>query len=162
MAKSLDQQKDDFSNWCDLWDQACQKGIFPEQPKLDPLPESEYDYADPSEDYYNNIDRMADEEGILHESSDDSPNPIMPDTKGKDSKKQTPWVDQSSIEEVADLKRQLYEIECQLIAKEAGGKKWNPKPVMAENKALSKKITTIKEKIDRLSDKLGLGLKESK
>ena len=161
MAKSKD-HREEFSDWVDLWDQACQQNLFPEQPKLNPLPESDYEYDDPTEDYYNNIDRMADEDGILHESSDDTPNPIMPDSRGRDTKTRTPWVDETTIEAVADLKRQLYEIECQLIAKEAGGKKWNQKPVMAENKTLSKKISTIKEKIDRLSDKLGLGLKESK
>lgn len=161
MAKSLHEHKDEFSDWCDLWDQACEKGIFPERPKLDPLPEADFDYGDPSEDYYNNIDRMADEDGLLSESNKDGPNPVMPDSKSKDqSGIATPWVDELTIEAVADLKRQLYDIECKLLAKEAGGSKWQQKPVVMEDKALMKQINSIKGKIDKMSN--NLGLKESR
>lgn len=158
MSKSLEQHKDEFSDWCDLWDQACEKGIFPEQPKLDPLPE----FDNLSDDYYNNIDRMADEDdGFFSESKE--PNSIMPDSRGKDScVHDAPWVDEPTIEAVADLKRQLYEIECELIAKDAGGSKWQHKAktfTVGEQK-LVKKLTSIQEKIDKLSD--NLGLKEAK
>lgn len=153
--------KEDFQNWCDLWDQACEKNIFPETPKLDPLPDEYED--DPAGDYYHNIDRQASEDDILYEADEsrdsDSANPIYPDTVGKDScVHKTPWVDEEAIEEIADLKKKLYDIECKLNAKDAGGSKWSEKPVKVNDGAIWKQIDTLKERIDKLSN--GLGLKE--
>ena len=159
MAKDFKDQKDDFDAWCDLWDQACKKNIFPESPKLQPRIESDDD--DVVGDYYGNIDRQASEEGMLHEgSSSDSANPIFPDSVGKDSNfdRLTTWVDEKPIEAVADLKRKLCDIECKLNAKDAGGTKWNNehnKAYETNDKAIWKQISTLKEKIDQLSNNLG-------
>ena len=152
MTKSLD-YRDELEQWMDLWNQAEKNDLIPKESKLTPQA------ADLSDYYYDNLDRMAEEEGMLQES-EDVVNPIMTGSKGKDSDPEVPWIDNDSIEEVAELKRQLYEIECQLITKEAGGKKWNEKPILAKNEAISDKIESIKKKIDKLSDKLGLGEKD--
>ena len=156
MAKK--DHKEDLMDWQDLWDAACQKGIFPEAPKLDPLPA---DYDDAAGDYYNNIDREAAEAGLLREETgeNDSANPVFPDSVGKDScVHKTPWVDEDAVEAVAELKRKLYDVECKLNAKDAGGSKWHEKPVEVEDKALWKQIESMREKIDKLSN--GLGLKD--
>lgn len=158
MAKK--DHKEDFLGYLDLWDQACEKKIFPETPKLDPMPESD-DFDDAAEDYYHNIDREAEEEGLLQEnSSDDSANPIFPDSVGKDSliPPRTSWVDEKAIETLASLKRKLYDIECKLNAKDAGGSKWNNehnKPFETNDSALWKQIHSLQAKVDKLSNNLG-------
>jgi hypothetical protein len=158
MAKDYKEQKDDFSTWCDMWDKACKKKIFPDSPKLDSMPEGDFD--DAAEDYYNNIDREASEDGLLHEvTARDyvSANPIYPDTVGKDSRvdTKTSWIDERPLEALADLKRKLYDIECKLNAKDAGGSKWNKRAVEVNDKALWKQIHTLREKVDNLSNNIG-------
>lgn len=151
MAKK--DHKEDFLNYLDLWDKACDKNIFPKQPKLDPLPESDHDYDDPAEDYYNNIDREMSDDGLL---SEDSANPVFPDSVGKDCSPHTPWVDEKAIEEIADLKSKLYDIECKLNSKDAGGEKWNKKAVEVNDKAIWKQIKDLQKRIDKLSNSFGL------
>jgi hypothetical protein len=160
MAKDFQDQKDDFEALCDLWDQAQKKKIFPDPPKLAPRIESD-DFDDAVGDYYHNIDREAAEDGMLHEnSSSDSANPIFPDSVDKDSNfdRLTTWVDEKPIEAVADLKRKLYDIECKLNSKDAGGTKWNNesnKAYEVNDSALWNQISTLRKKIDQLSNNLG-------
>ena len=158
MAKDFKEQQDDFAVWCDMWDKACKKKIFPETPKLDPMPESDEDFDSTTDDYYHNIDREASEEGLLQEAKDNvSSNPVYPDSIRKDSRvsNKTSWVDEKPIEALADMKRKLYDVECKLNAKDAGGSKWHDKPVEVNDKALWEQIRTLKKRIDQLSDSLG-------
>lgn len=156
--------RDDFQNWCNLWQQAQDAGIFPGEEKLQPsndLDDEYYNEEDPMDQYYSNLDRMAEEEydgGLLQETRK-AANPIRPDSVGKDQDfPVASWTDERAIAAVTNLKRELYEIECRLNEKAAGGKKWQTKPVKMDegSKKLWQQIESIRRKIDTLSDNLGL------
>lgn len=150
--------RDEFDNWVNLWDKAQQENIFPDEPKLQPAPESDddnYFEEDPYDQYYSNLDRMAEEEEILHEGK--TSNPVYPDSVGKDQDFPTAaWGDTKALQEVMDLKKQLYEVECKLNTQDAGGKKWQLKPHVVNDKKLWTQLESIRKRIDTLSDSLGL------
>jgi hypothetical protein len=139
-----------------MWDKAQQDDIFPEPTKAQPSPvEEEFD-DDPYSQYYSNIDRMSEEDdSLLHEGK--TPNPVFPDSVGKDQNfPMAPWTNTKALQEVMDLKKELYDVECKLNTQDAGGKKWSLKPVKTNDKQLWNKIESIRKRIDVLSDSLGL------
>lgn len=160
---------DDFENWVDLWDQACKNKIFPTQHKEDEradyiaqrlghdTPDEVERTGDP---YFDYLDSTLEDEGLLQESKTPkkvSANPIYPDSVGKDSDHPAAvWVSEKIVEEIVDLKKKLYEIECKMNAEEAGGKKWTEKVYDSDDKKLMTQIDSVRKKIDSLSNLLGL------
>lgn len=150
--------RDEFQNWCDMWDDAQAAGIFPDLPPVQPV--SSFGIDDPdadsaAADYYNNLDYEASE--VLHERTGYSPNPVYPDSVGKDQDfPTTPWNDNRAIETVAAIKRKLYDIECRLNDQDAGGKRWQEGPVKINDKRVWTQIESLKRRLDVLSDALGL------
>lgn len=150
--------REEFEDWVNMWDQAQKDNIFPEDPKLAPGRDSDDDYfeEDPYDQYCSNLDRMAEEdEAVLHEGK--TPNPVYPDSVGKDQDfPQASWTNTKAIKEVLDLKKQLYEVECKMNSQDAGGKKWQLKPLQTNDKKLWNQIESIRKRIDTLSDTLGI------
>lgn len=168
---------DDFASWCDMWDAACAPGgeFEPqEQPKQQKYPivgdlyvnsDVEEDEANEDREGLEDDDWEAEiaadsliQERVADPNARKTPNPVYPDSTGRDSTR--PKTDNKyikALEEVDKLKRQLYELECNLIRKETGAD-WQTKPKVMfdaeDNKGWSN-IQKLKEKIDDLSDALG-------
>lgn len=149
--------QDEFQNWCDLWDQAQNKGIFPEQPPLQPISSFGIDDAqadDAASQYYNHLDQM---DELLREDDHTTPNPVFPDSIGKDQDvPRLPRVSQKNLQTVAELKQQLYDLECRLNAQDAGGSRWHESPIDRSSDRAREKLASLQRRLDTLSDKLGI------
>jgi hypothetical protein len=157
--------RDEFDNWCNLWDKAQQDGVFPveeEKPEAE-LPAFLREPEVESDPYYDYLD--SDMEGLIQEStqksskSKKSANPIYPDSVGKDQEPSNPWLRNNLFERVSELKQRLYDIECKFNTESAGGKKWVEKAEFnnfRENKKLLTQIDSLRKQIDDLSDTLGI------
>lgn len=160
---------DQFDAWLSDWDKARQTKDF--QAKEQPIPDEELGSGfgfglvssnggggprDAQDDYWN---YLAGGEELLQE--DETPNPVYPDSVGKDQDKpKAAWVDNNVIEEIQNLKKKLYELEVKLNANDAGGKKWAEKaqllePFSKETGKFQQQLAEMKKKIDELSNSLG-------
>lgn len=147
--------RDEFQNWCNLWDQALEDEVFPTTPSEAPAPIEKDVDTDP---YYDYLDSEL-EAQVLHESKKRTPNPIYPDSVGKDQESAKPWPESKCFQKVLELKLKLYDIECKLSETYGGGKKWNQKSVQQEAKLdrkLLSQIDSLRKQIDQLSDNLGI------
>ena len=66
------------------------------------------------------------------------------------------WVDEKLLGEVEGLKRRLYDIECKVNAKDAGGKTWVTKARLSEDKSQRGQLDRLRQRIDRISNSLGI------
>lgn len=171
--------RDQFDQWCDLWDQAQEDGVFPEtetpptaanqipdydygldEPESEPpLSQDDFESGDPNQDaYWNYVNSEEVQEQLFHEQSKQyTPNPIYPDSVGKDQEVPMPvWVDEKLLGEVEGLKRRLYDIECKVNAKDAGGKTWVTKARLSEDKSQRGQLDRLRQRIDRISNSLGI------
>jgi len=132
------------------WDQAQKPGGSFEPAEQTPLlPASEVDQEDPYWAY------LGQEEQMLTE--DRTPNPVYPATTGKDSDDPpATWTNPDLLDEIDKLKRQLYDMECAMNTKEAGGGKWVTKAGKYVDEKTMARIRKLRERIDRISDSLGV------
>lgn len=172
MGKKRD-NTNEFEDFCDMWDQACEEGIFDDAPGLPPmqlgngLAAKMGIYDDLEEDMegdeadYSYLAGTDTEDDLLQEErkgkSKTTPNPIYPDSSGPDMSRPRPvWVEMDAFEKLAELKYKLYDIECKLGEEDAGGKRWHEKVHEVGGKKLLSQIDSLKKQIDDLSDSLGL------
>jgi len=144
--------KEQFDKWCNDWEEALKTKDF-QTPEFTPA-FSEDDYVPTGhttaqDDYWNHV-----EQEILHEVK--TPNPIRPDTAGKDQDQPKPvWVNEKFIEEITELKSRLYKLEVKMNKKDAG--KWTEKAQTTNGSSgkLLKELESMRKKIDELSNNLG-------
>jgi hypothetical protein len=168
-----DNVRDELEAFSRLWDKAIEDGIFEDEtpaPKAQIQVTSELDGLEGYEEFDD------EPEGLIQEragqgdpyfaylnflkTEGSSPNPVYPDSPGGDSERpKAVWTtSQKNVDEMSKLKQRLYELECKLNAKEAGGEKWVEKAAEShEDEKLFKQIHAMKTKLDELSNKLGLG-----
>lgn len=149
---NYDQQEDDFAQWVDMWDQAQKTNDFKKETGVSvPASQRGFDSNNTPQDFYWN--NLGEDEMLTEEKS---PNPVYPDSVGKDQDQpKAAWVKEDLVEEISDLKRKLYDIEVELNKADGGGGKWVEKCHETTDK-YSSEINSLKEKIDNLSNKLGL------
>lgn len=150
----MNEELNDFENWVDLWDKAQKNNIFP---KKEVLVSKEIPASDSAQElYWGNL--YAEMENIAH------PNPVAPFSYGKDSDHPKPdWTDNPLFKELEDLKKKLYEVECKVVEKDQGGKKWNTEPVeQTGGSAIPTELENLKKKIDELSDKITHSVSDKK
>lgn len=171
MSKKPKSHIDDLNDFCNLWDKACQSGIFDEEEvERPPLQlgdglaaklglnlddEDEYEEETGDDPYYG----YNEDESLLQETAKKrTPNPIYPASSGKDQNQPKPtWVDNKMFERVEDLKRRLYNIECKLGEQDAGGKRWTERAIQSPaGQKLISQIESLRTQIDELSDMLGI------
>lgn len=147
--------QDQFDNWCDLWDQAQQSDAFQKESGMQ-LPSSQRGVdsnATPQDFYWNNLEG-AEESALLTE--DKTSNPVYPDSVGKDQDQPKPaWVKEDLLEDIADMKRKLYDLEVKLGESDGGNGEWVEKCHHPDNGKLESQIKDLKKKIDEMSNKLG-------
>lgn len=163
MSKHKPDAKEAFQDFCDMWDQACENGIFddaPEEPNhqrstlgFGTTPreeESDFEHDDPYHNYKDYEDELMQEEEIA--------NPVFPDSVGNDSSFPKPvWVGMDgAFDKLVNLKKKLYDIECKLAEEYGGGKKWVEKNYQPNSKKLLSQIESIRRQADDLSNTLGL------
>lgn len=152
-------ERDDFATWVDMWEKAQKNGIFPEQPKLVPG-EEEGSSSDTTNAYWSYFDsevinedhagRGSAKRDLADQARDmgKSPNPVFHHTVGNDQDLEpwTPnWIDGKELNDLAELKKDLHNLECELNAKEAN----------AQNAtSVEKRITTMKQRLHDLSNAL--------
>jgi hypothetical protein len=148
-------EDDKLSNWQDMWDQAQKTDDFQNE-KID-FPSSQVDVGsnDTAQDYYwNNLEAEALNDGLLTEEK--TPNPVYPDSVGKDQDKPEPsWVKENLLDEVKKLKQKLYDLEIKMNEKDGGSGEVVEKCHHPETDKMFKKIKDMEQKIDKLSNQLG-------
>lgn len=142
---------DDLQQWADMWDNATSSDsdFFPQEKEL-VVGEEEHDEDDP---YWNNV-------AMIVEAKGKTPNPVYPDSLNKDSKRPKTKKSSDSFKEIEKLKRKIYELECDLLGKEAGGNKWttevkNKKDVDKTAVSNLEKVKKMSKDFDNLCDELG-------
>ncbi len=168
--------REDFNDYCNLWDQALSDGIFNDTPKDEkPAPQSVLGFGTSGFEDHQEDDGFVDEElireragdpyfdyvnSLLHEGklspTPKTPNPTRLDTVGKDQDSpKAAWLNNKVLDEVVKLKQKLYEVECKLNLADAGGKKWSDKPRLQPS-GKNMQLEEIRKKLDKLSNSLGL------
>jgi hypothetical protein len=156
--------RSDLDMWVDMWDEMQKCSYHPKPEKVQPAPYSSgktsqdtyYDYFDAQDDPQPQDDYQSQEdEGLLQE--DRSQNPVYPDSVGKDSDGPEPaWVSESLLKEVESLKNRLFKLENQM-ARMGQNKKMGEKKVRSLNdKGLYSEIKSLRSRIDRVSNELGI------
>lgn len=150
---NYDQQENDFAQWVDMWDQALKSTDFKKNGGVSvPASQKGIDSNSTPQDFYWN--HLNDEEMLTEEKSS---NPVYPDSTGKDQDKPKPaWVKEDLVEEISDLKLKLYDIEVELNKSDSGDGKWSEKCHETTSDKYMTQIQSLKDKIDSLSNKLGL------
>ena len=76
-----------------------------------------------------------------------SPNPVLPWTIEKDQRKRvTPnWTTGDELNELAELKKNLYDLECRLSGKQG---------LLEDNEKVNNQLKDLKKRLDELSDSL--------
>lgn len=146
--------QDEFSQWVDMWDQAQVNGNFETEKGISMPPAQKGVDANetPQDFYWNNLDEVDD---ILTEGK--ASNPVYPDSVGKDQDHPKPaWVKENLVEEIAEMKRKLYDLEVKLGEEDAGKGEWVEKCHHPDDKNLLSQIEALHKKMDGLSNKLGL------
>jgi len=160
----------ELQKWIDKWD-ACNQGTdFPKAPEIkvpDKISEDEDPYW---KELYASMERQKNPD-ILNEDKatpnpvkvpdnydrDLYPNPIVPDTYGKDQDQPKPqWIVNDQFKELDDMKRRLYDLEVKLNAKDG---KWSETPINTqptEDSAIFQEIQSLKKKLDAMSSHYGL------
>ncbi len=153
---------DELLSWQQSYTEACDSGVFPaielEKPKKVILKEKPSTQELYWEYLYNSIsgnELLKEEE---KSPSLDPPNPVQPDSLGKDQDHPKPqWVDNDGYKEFQDMKQKLYDLECKLGSKDSKDVKWNePITHAPENQDVIDQIETLKKRMDDFSDKFGL------
>lgn len=139
---------DDFDQWVDMWDQATQGDDFKSTPKM--VKSEDEIESDP---YWNNMEMLTEAEGK-------TPNPVYPDSLGKDSKRPRTVKSDKRFAEIEKLKRKIFELECDLLHKEAGGGKWQSEAKLKKDADESsknnlEKVKKMKKEFDDLCNELG-------
>ncbi len=125
--------KENLDKWLDVWDQACRDGIFAEDEPKKVEPEFEID------------PRSAEIAGISLLQEEKTPNPVYPDSVGKDQDKpKAVWVDEDLLKEVEGLKKKLFDLENKLAK------------IDDSDESTMGKIKSIQKQIDDVSDSLGV------
>ncbi len=135
-----------LEDWASTWDKACEEGIFDDEPK--PAPEPQAPAIFDAEG-----DAKGDVEGdpeLLQERK--TPNPVWPDSVGKDQEHPKPvWVSEEIVKEIEGLKDKLFKLENKL-AKDSGDfidQATGDKKVMSQ-------IESMRKQIDQMSSSLGI------
>ena len=143
-SEPLDQTRKSLAHWQDVWDQACEEGLFEDDtPKQSAEPVS----IDPATSYIAGIET---EPELMQE--DKTPNPVWPDSVGKDQENPEPvWVKEEIVKEIEGLKNKLFELENK-FAKDSGDfidQASGDKKVMSQ-------IESLRKEIDKMSSSLGI------
>jgi len=152
-------QKDSLEQWASMWDE-----IRDEEEKnpSSQLPQDHFQSnqtlglghsapPDTQDLYYGYL-----EDEILSEQQK-TPNPVYPDSVGPDYTTTPPvWVSEEIVKEITTLKDKLFEVENKL-AKMGGDNKWSEKAqISPEGEKLLGEIKSLREKIDKMSNTLGV------
>jgi hypothetical protein len=170
----FDAQNRKFDNWCDMWADAQDKGLFddaPHTPELNRQTSRESFFGpqdtNPSEgpsdtdaQYWQNVNQMIDgekpellQEGKLQKYKRGRgfpPNPMYSYSQGKDQdlapRQLGITFDEEDVEELADMKRELHDLESQISTNDVNGK---------NTKQLESRMDSLKKRIDELSTSMG-------
>lgn len=155
----------DLDAWQDMWDQALEKGIFPqaEEPQepgfsggFTGTPDGfgtikgfeEPDSA--RKDHQNNS-----EDGLLQERK--IPNPVYPDSLGPDHENPKPvWTDEKLFKELEDARLKLHDLSVKLAERIGADGKIIEKPHNQMNVFPAKEIEDLQDKIEKLSSSFGI------
>lgn len=138
--KNCKDYRSDLDDWMSMWDEMCKK---PRQ-EVSVVPA----VLDQNE-YYTYLE-LADNDLRV-------PNPVYPDSVGPDQEAPYPvWTDPDLLKDLEDLKNKLFAVENKLAAKMGGDGKWAEGDHNPDDSKLAKEIRDLKERIGKLSDKLGI------
>ena len=151
-------EKDNLENWAVMWDKAQNDGTFPETAKI--KPEEEPIEIDPYWANFNSgVEEVLNEDhsgpatskADLADQAKDMgrvPNPVYYNTLGNDQDLEpwTPnWIDGKELEELTELKKDLYNLECEMNTKDGKSEGLG---------SIEKRIDSMKRKLNDLSNAL--------
>jgi hypothetical protein len=177
MSDFMEKQKNELDDFVNKWEDAIKKGLFdaPKIPEVNPQTSSNsffgFTNTNPSDspsltdnEYWKAINSAADDHRneiiseIINESEHKSSpsNPVSRDSIGCDQK-MTPQslgatYSEEELEELTELKKELYDLESKLMTSMGFGDDKN-------QKKLESKIESVKEKIHKMSDSMGRAYK---
>lgn len=150
MSNGNHDHRSELEAWMDIWDEQESAGVHPKAQEPARLTHSDPVSDDRAQDLY--FDYLDTE--LLQE--DKTPNPVYPDSVGKDSDDPKPvWVSEDLLKEIENLKQKLFSVENKM-AEMGNGKKWHEKPVSDDGKKIMSEIESLRKKIDAVSDQLGI------
>jgi hypothetical protein len=144
--------RSEFEEFVDMWaEMEADSVVNPPIQKPEPSAFSPDVSGERAQDtYYDYLDS----EELFQE--DCMPNPVYPDSVGKDQDDpKSVWVNGSLLKEVEALKNRLFKVENQM-ARMGQGKKFSEKVHRPDDKRLFAEIKAIRERIDRVSNELGI------
>jgi len=168
MDNDFRQTQDDLDMWQDMWDQALEKGIFPEaEPEESERRFVPYKGISGTPDGFGAIQGIEDsnsdgkdhhndpEEELLQERK--IPNPVYPDSRGPDHESPKPvWADEDLLKELENAKLKLHNLSVKLAERIGGGGKFIEKPHDQMHVFPAKAIEELQIKIEEISSSFGI------
>jgi hypothetical protein len=175
MGDYIQQQKDELDDYVSKWEKAQKDGVFDSSktPEVNPQTSNSsffgFVQSNPTEspslndnEYWKAISSAADDHDniiTINEETDHKdfpPNPLSSDSVGCDQKMSPQSLgktySEEELNELSDLKKDLYELESNLLKKMGFGD-------YKDKDKIESKINNLKKKIHELSDDLGIPYK---
>lgn len=154
---SQEDYRTEIDQWADMWDEMQQDPVVnPPMEKPQPSPwAAEVIGTKAQDDYY---DYLGAEELFQEESkTTKTPNPVYPDSVGADNQGPKPaWVNEGLLKEVESLKNRLFKLENQMARMGQAKKPATGKVHSSTDKGVFSEIKAIRDRLDRVSDQLGI------
>jgi len=153
---NFENYKSEIDQWVDIWDEMQKKSVHPEPEKLvDKTDKSDFVDDNPRDDYFSGVFSQE----LFTEEEYKVPNPVRVDTKGPDNKKPDPvWVSEDLLPEIEKLKDRLFNLENEMASLKSNKKTETPVHMDLDMSKddLSKKISSIRDEIEKVSSQLGI------
>lgn len=153
----LQETRANLGDWQDMWDKACEEGIFKPEPEEYRKDNDQPLAYDPQTCSMAGIEPcLLQENNPVHQpqalTEGRIPNPVYPDSVGRDDQgPKTAWVNEELLKELEGLKNKLFELENKFAAKSGDFIKQN-----AGDKKTMSQIESIRKQIDKVSNSLGI------
>ena len=170
MYNDVEKTKNDLDNWQDMWDQALEKGIFPE-PEESQEPGFSGGFGTIKDtgtpDGFGTIKGLEEPDSARKDHQNNSedellqerkiPNPVYPDSLGPDHENPKPvWTDEKLFKELEDARLKLHDLSVKLAERIGADGKVIEKPHDQMNVFPAKEIEDLQDKIEKLSSSFGI------
>lgn len=146
----------ELDHWADIWADMEQENIHPPTAPKQPQQMSDFAASMLGEPESPSNDDDFDFYSAELFAEENIPNPVYPDSVGADSEgPEAVWVNEKLLDEVQKLKDQLFKVENEM-ARLGQSKKFSEKPVEEQGKKLMDVIESIRKRIDKVSDQIGI------
>lgn len=151
---NFENYKSEIDQWADIWDEMQKDSVHPNPEPPENIGDTKFVDDNPRDDYFSGMFSQE-----LFTEEEKTPNPVRVDTKGPDNKKPEPvWVSEDLLPEIEKLKDRLFNLENEMASLKGSKKIETPVHMdldMSKDN-LSKKISSIRDEIEKVSSQLGI------